>query len=163
MNVRITETGARDVALSLERMPDDVRDRLASRIRGFTARLEPMVAERVPSRTGRARSQVGSVVDVMPDLVRGRVYVQGPGAENAKLGALEYGARRRHVVREHKRMLDHLWGRAILPMQVIVDRYMRTPNIAEHRFLRGPFEQMRPEILAGLREAADEGVAAAGR
>lgn len=160
MDITTTITGDRAVALRLEKMPDDIHNRLVGAVTALTARLLSRVQASEPKRTGRLASETKSFVDEAPDLVRGRVKVTAPGArgELGKAAALEYGAHKPTQVREHTARLSHIFGRAIAPMEVIVDRYQRTPNITADRFLRGPLAQMKDQIMAELQKAVDQGV-----
>lgn len=155
MTPTIVVSGDRDVALRIEKFPDALHKRMRGAIERLTARL--FAAVQPPRKTGRLASEKRMTIDETPDAVRGRVTFAATGTEAAKIAALEYGAHNpiKGGVSEHKRSLDHLWSLAISPMEVIVDRYNRTPNIAEHRFLRGPLAAMQDDAKRELTEAAD--------
>jgi len=154
MDITPTLAGQREVGLSLDAIPERLRRRLIQRIWRLTLRLETRAEARAPrGRTGRLRAAIGARLDTRADRIRGRVMVRGGGG---KAGALEYGARRSHQVTEHRRTLDHVWGRATQPMEVIVGRYRRTANIAERRYLRGALDAMRGEALAEIGAAVNE-------
>lgn len=153
----VTVTGERDIALRFERLPDAIRKRLRRTIEDLAGQLAARQRAAAPRLSGRLSSEVGNVIiDEGPDFVRGRVTVRAANSiDAAKAGALEYGApgkRGRFVVREHKRR-GHGVG-----METIVDRYMRTANLIEQRYLRGPFEAMRGQIETELAAAIDDSV-----
>ena len=50
-------------------------------------------------------------------------------------------------------------GRLFSRTQRMERRLSKTPHIEAFRYLRGPFEEMKPEIQAGLDEALAEAVA----
>lgn len=160
MDISVAIVGDRAVAQRLEQMPARVHDRLVEAITSLTAKLLTRVQASEPRRTGRLVSETKSFIDQTPDLVRGRVKVSAPGVrgELGKAAALEYGARKPTQVSEHRARLSHVYGRAISPMEVIVDRYQRTPNVAADRFLRGPLLQMSGQIKAELQKAIDDAV-----
>ena len=157
MNPTIVVSGDRDVAARLGSLSGDIGDAMRDIVERETAAL--YAAVQPPVRTGRAAAAKRMEVITTGELVTGRVYFSAPGGELAKIGALEYGTRgKRHEVRSHQRRLTHLFGRATAPMQVIVDRYQRTPRIAERRFLRGPFEARRQAIQAEMQQAINRAV-----
>jgi len=160
MKPTLTVSGDRDVALRFEQFPEGLRQRLHGAIERLTERLAARVRAATPKRSGRLASEVRSRVEDGPEFVRGRVFIDAPdGRDAGKAAALEYGAHkppRKGFVVEHKRSLNHLWGRAVSPMEVIVDRYTRTANIMERRYLRGPFQAMRGEIEEEMRDAVTE-------
>lgn len=162
MDVATTITGDRAVALRLEQMPSRIHDRLVEAVTSLTARLLARVQASEPRRTGRLLSETVSFIDQTPDLVRGRVKISAPGVkgELSRAAALQYGAHKPTQVSEHKSTLSHIYGRAIAPMEVIVDRYERTPNIAATAFLTGPLSQMKGQIMAEMQKAVDQAVAA---
>lgn len=156
MKTSVIVSGDRDVVARFEEFPDALHKRVRASIETLTARL--FAAVQPPRRTGRAASEKRLIIDDTPDAVRGRVSFAATGTEAAKIATLEYGApggRSRPPVSEHKRSLNHLWGRAISPIEVIVDRYNRKANIAEHRFLRGPLATMQDDIKREMTEAAE--------
>lgn len=152
MKITAVVSGDRDVAARLDRIDPAIHKRLVATIESLTARLEARVRAAAPKRTGRLASQIASSVNDSPDFVRGRVTVRGrEGSQDfAKAGALEYGVHDTFTVREHKRR-----GRGI-GMEQIVERYQRTANIVETRFLRGPLAAMRGDVEREIAEAVTE-------
>lgn len=154
MRLTAVVSGDRNVAARFDRMDDLTLRRMRGVVETLTERL--FAAVQPPRRTGRAASEKRMSIEQTADMVRGRVWFSSQGTEAAKIGALEYGAHKsRRPVTEYKRMQSQVFGRAIQPIEVIVDRYRRVPNIAEHRFLRGPLAAMHDNAERQLREAAE--------
>jgi hypothetical protein len=55
--------------------------------------------------------------------------------------------------------LSHFYDQLIAPREVLVAAYDRRVDIAERRFLRGPLDDMRSEIIEELRQALAEAAA----
>jgi hypothetical protein len=157
MKVNITVAGDRDVAARLDALTGEVGGAIRDIVERETAAL--YAAVQPPVRTGRVAAAKRMRIITTGESVTGSVYFEGSGALKAQIGALEYGTRgKKKPVTRHARRLTHLFGRPIAPMQVIVDKYNRTPRIAEHRFLRGPFQQRRAAILAEMQRAINDAV-----
>ena len=154
--ISYTVTGDRRVELKLEEFPKSVHDRLLDRITGLTRELEARVQAAEPDKTGKLRRDTASRIFDDQDKITGRVTIE---ADFAKAAALEYGAHRAAKVSAHLMRLDHVFARLIAPMTVLVQMHRRTPNITEHRFLRGTLAQMAPEIQAQLEAAVAEAAA----
>jgi hypothetical protein len=158
VKVGITITGARDVAARLEKIGPELRDSLREVISRETAAIYASVK---PPRgaTGQTAAALRWQVNETAQSIVGRVYFAGPGPLKARIGALEYGTKgKRAQVRLHRRRLTHVFGRSIAPMQVLVDKYQRRPNIAARRFLRGAFDARRPQLEAALQQAINRTV-----
>ena len=113
-------------------------------------------------RTGRLESETGGRVYDHGDRMSAVVGVRAKGGDEAgKAAALEYGAHKPFEVRAHAATLAHLWSRAIAPISIEVPAHLRHPNIAAHRFLRGPIDQLRAEFIAELRQAVEAAAAEA--
>jgi hypothetical protein len=157
MDIGINITGEREFQIRLQKIPQELHDAFLPRIKALTARLEARVQAAAPAGTGKLRGEITSrVYDDRVDRIRGLVTLTG---DYAKAGALEYGAHRPTSVRSHAMQLDHVFLRRLqAPTSVMVAAHSRTPNITEHRFLRGPLEAMEQEIAAELRQAVEEAV-----
>jgi hypothetical protein len=157
--IKATITGPQDVIVQLDRLPDSLNKELVGTITGLTTRL--FNAVRAPGHFGAyKRMEVAS----KPDLVQGKVFFNASGSQAAAIAALEYGApgksgRSRPPVTEHKRMQTQVFGRAIAPMEVIVDRYRRKARLTERRFLRGPLAAIRDDAEREIREAVERAAA----
>jgi hypothetical protein len=148
--------GDRDIIYRLGRLDQIVHDRLLEPITELTQQLYNSV--RPP---GHFAAYKRMEIVNYPNIIQGRVFFNAPsGKEYGAIGALEYGApgkRSRPPVSEHKRMQTHVWGRAISPIEVIVDRYKRRAHLVEQRFLRGPLAAIRSQAEQKLKEAAEAG------
>jgi hypothetical protein len=155
MKITAVVSGDRDIIARLDRLPAAVQERLVSTITELTKRLYGAVHP-----PGHFSSYKQMSVDTYKTGVKGTVFFRGAGREAAAISALEYGAPgkrsgSRPPVTEHKRMQTHVWGRAISPMEVIVDKYVRHARLREMRFLRGPFAAIRDEAEQKMREAVE--------
>lgn len=155
--IEIEVEGARRASLVFEEFPQRAHAALLARIADLTEALEEAVVASEPRRTGRLAEETDSSVKDLPERITGRVSIT---AEFGKAAALEYGAHGTTNVQAHEARLDHVFGKLIPGTTVSVGAHTRRLNIAEHRYLRGPLEAMRDEIIEGLRDALD-GVAAA--
>lgn len=99
------------------------------------------------------------------DRIRGYIDIAGGkgSSDFSKAGALEYGTKGKPAkVGAHAMKLDHFWHtRLNAPLTVLTKAYERTPHIAEHKFMRGPLDAMRPEILSRLSAVVENAVAGA--
>jgi len=149
--------GERRVALRFEQFPERARAALQARIAALTAELYGRVEGAEPERTGRLKGETEPFVDQRADRVVGRVKVVARGSsEHGKGAALEYGAHGSARVTAHSQSLSHFWGRLVAPREVFVRAYSRRLDIAERRYLRGPLDEMRGEIIEELRAALGE-------
>lgn len=161
-SIRINVTGDRRVGLRFEEFPDHLYDDLRQEIDSMTNELFAMVQAATPSRTGELRSQERMRLFTDKSRITGYVDVAGKSGSQdfAKAGALEYGAHRKTKVASHSMKLDHLWGEKLnAPMDVVVKAYERTPNIAEHAFVRGPLEAMQPQVVSRMNAIVERAVA----
>jgi len=152
--------GERQVRLMFEQLPQHARAQLLAAITSLTDRLYARVVAATPERTGRLRGEITERVVQGENYIRGTVSVRvGPGEQSGleagKAAALEYGAHRAVSVVSYSRRHDHVYAHAITPIRVMVEAYQRTANIAERRYLRGPLDDMRGDIVSELRAAVE--------
>lgn len=165
MKLTITESGARQISQRLEDFPAELHQKLAQRISGAIEELHSAVLRAVPHRTGRLASEI--VERVFSDAkyrVAGyvSVYTDDPGPaphnEYAKAATLEYGSSRSRAIRDEEHgVLTRLRGSS----RRIKARMSKPVDIAARRYLRGPLDALRPEILAMIEEAVAEAAGAA--
>lgn len=165
----ITITGAREIALKLEALPDRLRERATAHMETAMSRLEAAVRGAMPGdraasrRTGHLSAGLRHFVSNFPERVVGYVgFPKGVFPNKADYGAiaaLEYGAHGRTEVRAHSARLDHIFARFVGPLTVMIAEHSRQVNIAERRFLRDPFAEQLPAIEAEMRLALDEAAA----
>jgi hypothetical protein len=163
--VKIEVGGERSVGLRFEDFPDQLHDDLRAVIEGVSNELFSRVQAVTPSSTGKLRSQERLRLFDQQERIKGYIDIAGGkgSTDHAKAGALEYGSRGKPVkIAAHRMQLDHFWHKRLnAPITVMVDAYARTPKIAEHAFMRGPLEAMRPAILQRLNAAVENAVAGA--
>jgi hypothetical protein len=147
------------VALRLDKLPAEVAAALREVVERETAALFAAVQPPI-GKTGRTAAAKSMKIVTTDNSVLGVVYFKGPGRELAKIGALEYGTRgKRRPVQRHHRRLNHFFGHQHAPIDVIVEKYMRTPRIAARRFLRGPLEARKAAIAAEMQAAVNKAAA----
>lgn len=164
MELGLEVTGVRTTVLRFESFPAKAHDRLLATLTEIEARLEAAVLADEPSKTGALRQLTGGRVYDHGNRIAAVVGVNVKAAGNVsdaaqKATALEYGSHGNLSVRVHFAMLNHLWSRAISPIQVMVGQHFRQADIEARRFLRDPIEAMREEALSEMRAALDAAVA----
>lgn len=147
MEFQFTVIGDRGIALKFERIPETIHDRLTKTIRDLTLRLEAAIETQEPQNTGRLRTRTKPFFTDKEQLIRGVVRVTGNRAEKLKALALEFGAHGTATVKAYTRGSD-----------VAVSQYQRHVQVAEHRFLRGPFDAMQAEIETAIKRAFDSAI-----
>lgn len=161
--IRIDINGDRQSGLRFEEFPDHLHDDLRGEIDALSHELLARIEAAVPSKSGQLRSQVRLRMFDQEDRIRGYIDIEGRkgSTDYAKAGALEYGSKGKPIkVSAHKMRLDHYWDHKLAaPTTVLVEAYERTPDIAEHSFMRGPLAAMRPEILKRLTDVVERTVA----
>ncbi|MDB5358853.1 MAG: hypothetical protein JWO51_150 [Rhodospirillales bacterium] len=160
--IGVNIVGDRQASVRFDTFPEKARAALLAKIRELTPKLETAVIAVVPVDKGKLLSEVHAYVDDDKNKVSGKVKViiPGGGAEAGKVMALEYGAHKSFTVKAHAMRLDHFWGLAVAPTAVMVAAFVRTPNIQQHDFLRGPLAAMRSEILEGFAQALTQAAGA---
>ena len=152
--VAIVTRGDKELGLRFDTFPAGLQSKLETRIRGLTQTLEERIEAATPKKTGLLRSEEKVNIytgDSGSNRVAGYVSVYAPGrpGEYAKAATLEYGSNKTRKLRSRlagaRRRLER--------------RISRTPHIEAFRYLRGPFEAMRPEIEAALDETVAEAAA----
>src|SRR5690242_13577707 len=164
MSLKITMSGAREISRRLEDFPESLHDKLASRIRTVIEELWVRVEGVVPHRTGRLASEIAErVFSDAKYRVAGyvSVYADDPGPaphnEYAKAATLEYGSDRPRAIKSEHGVMTRLRGSS----RRIKARMSKPVDIAARRYLRGPLDEMRPQITAMMEEAIAEAVAQA--
>ena len=129
-----------------EALPEALKAQLIPRLRAIDDAFLAAVHAAEPRRTGRLIQETQGFLNVGPDYVRAVVKVLrdagGTGRDNAKAAALEYGAHATITVRGY----EALHGENVAA-------YQRRVSIAEHRFLRDPFERIKGPAQAAIEEA----------
>lgn len=142
MQINIAVIGDRAIAFKLGRIPQTIHDRLLATIRRLTDQLLARIQGAEPSDSGRLRSKTKAYFTDRDNLIRGAIRPGASRADKLKAMALEFGAHGQAHVRAYSRGHD-----------AAVAAYTRHVNIAEHRFLRGPFDEMRTDIEDEIRRA----------
>lgn len=161
--IRIDVTGDRQVGLRFDQFPDVLYEDLRKEIDALSIELYVRVQAATPTQTGLLHSQERLRLFTDENRITGYVDIQGrTGADFAKAGALEYGAKRTHKVAAHAMELDHFWADKLnAPITVMVGAFSRSANGPELAFERGPLEAMRPEIIGRLNAVVEKAVAKA--
>lgn len=145
----------RRLFLHLDELPTKLLTELKPTITSLTDELLRRIHAAEPVRTGQLRAQTQAFVDQHDDRIIGRVrVVAGKGrmsGTHEAAAALEYGAHRSFLVREHT--THHLGSDRTISM---VEAYQRRADITAKRFMRDPAEAMRPRILSELQEAVNK-------
>lgn len=147
----VVTRGARELSLRFETLPERAGRQLETRISDIVGRLEVRIEQVVPTRRGQLRSEIASRTYKGNDgRIAGYVSVYAPGdpGEYAKAAALEYGTSRPR----------RIFARATRGNRRVAARLTKPVYIRARRFLRGPFEEMAPQIRAELEEALDTAV-----
>lgn len=154
-NVTVTTHGERELAIRFERFPEELRERLAARIDGFTAELLARVEGKTPVLTGALQGEEGErTYNDRPGRIAGYVGVYAAGAADptnayAKAATIEYGTDKPRRAFERKGTLAQmLTGNR----RRIVEKLSRQVHIEPARYLRDPIQDMQPEVLAGIAE-----------
>lgn len=145
--------GDRELALRLDTFPEHARAKIKERIDSLTDKLLLRVKQAAPYRTGLLRSEIKgrTFASERTDRVSGYVSIYAPQRpkEYAKAATLEYGSDKA------RRVFD----RASRGKRRIVAKLSRPARIEAFAYLRGPFEEMRPEIETEIDAALAESVA----
>ncbi len=151
MTVSVQTRGVREVTLRFDEFPAQLHQKLEARIGALTETLLSRVQAATPVRTGRLRSELTArEFGDSQNRVAGYVSVYAPGikGEYAKAATLEYGTDKPRRIPDHSGVFHRL-GRG---QKSIRSRLTRAVHIDPFRYLRGPLEEMRPEITAALEE-----------
>jgi hypothetical protein len=155
----IVSRGDRELSLRFDTFPTRAHKRLEDKISALTEQLQARVEAASPVLTGLLRSEI-TPRDFADNVNRVAGYVSvfaHSSNEYAKAATLEYGSSKPR--REFQRTSSGILSRFGLRQQRIVARISKPVDIKAFRYLRGPLEQMRPEIEAGLNEALAEAAA----
>jgi len=155
--VGITTKGERELALRFDTFPERAHQKLQQRIEPLIDALLLRIQEATPYQYGTLRGEeVSRTYADQADRVAGYVSIVGQSQNDyAKAATLEYGTDK------VRRRLEKGSLASRLGLKRLSMRVSKPAHIAAFRYLRGPFEEMRPEIEAALAEAVAE-VAAEG-
>jgi hypothetical protein len=149
--------GEREIDLAFETFPTKAHELLAERITGIIDTLQARIEEAAPEKTGLLRSEIHERLYAdLPQRVAGYVQViaaRDPEHEYAKAASLEYGVNKPRRVAERANRFETLTGRLERPHRLLAARLGSAVHMRAFRYLRGPIEQMRPEIEGELAEA----------
>ena len=161
MDFDVVISGDTRLVARFARWPTDLHDALLVRIRDLTSRMEDRVRALAPSRTGKLKSEIVSTVYDQPKRIRGVVTLGPglPGYEYAKAGALEYGAPGRggrFKVKDYRRVITKVFGRAVAPVTVTVAAHTRMARLDPRMYLHGGLEGMQVDAAAELRDVINQ-------
>lgn len=152
------EADTRNLTAHMERWPPLLRAALRPKITEIMRELLSRVHALEPTRSGALRDLTRMYVDDNEDSITGKVKVLAKSGRrhNVAAAALEFGAHRRTIVRAYSERRDMVFGHRVTERPITVQAYARVPNIAAHRFMRGPFEAMQPRIREELEKTVAE-------
>lgn len=160
-SIHIELTGDRQAGLRFAEFPSALRDDLRAEIDSISDELFGRIQAQIPGKSGELRSRLTNRLFDKEDRVTAYIAINAQDqSEHRKAAALEYGSRGKKIeIKPHKMRLDHYWSEKLAaPRTVIVEAYSRLPRIAEHKFLRGPLEAMRPQINSRLKAVVEGAV-----
>jgi len=149
--------GGLELGLRFEQFPEALRARLEQRIGDLTEELESRVQSATPYLTGRLRSEIAERVYAdVADRIAGYVsVVADEHSEYPKAATREYGTNLPRRIKDHGGVFRRL-NRG----QKYVESHLTKPvHILARRYLRDPFEAMRPEIESALDETIGQAAA----
>jgi hypothetical protein len=155
MTGAVVTRGVRELSLRFEAFPQLAHDKIQERITQLTAALEARIEEAAPVLTGLLRSEVTErIYGDSKSRIAGYVQIYAPQnpKEYAKAATLEYGTDKPRRIPDHGGVFHRL-GKG---QKAIESRLTKPVHIQAFRYLRGPFEDMQPEIRASLEEALAE-------
>ena len=164
MTVTVTTRGARELALRFEEFPQEVHATLSQRIKEVTDALYDQIRlaalDKFAHPTGKLQSEIaGRFFNDSQTRIAGYVSVFAGGDRNeyAKAATLEYGSEKPRKVsaKAGAGAMMRLTG----SNRRVYARMTKPALIPAFRYLRGPFDEMRPEIIAALTEAVAQAVA----
>jgi hypothetical protein len=145
-------TGDRELEVKFDQFPQQIHGALLARITQVTETLQARVESAAPRKTGRLKSEVRARVYSSQNRIAGYVSIYAPGVaeEYAKAATLEYGTNKpRHAVERVKTLLGKSRRR-------ILNRISKPVHISAMRYLRGPFDEVAPDIQADLQSVVNE-------
>jgi hypothetical protein len=142
MQINIAVVGDRAIALKFAQIPLALHDKLLLTVRRLTLALLARIQAAEPTLSGKLQSKTKAYFTDRENLIRGAIRPGSSRDDKLKALALEFGAHGTAAVKAYTRASD-----------VTVQAYRRHVNIQEHRFLRGPFDEMRSEIENAIRKA----------
>lgn len=151
----VVTRGEREVSARFDTFPGRARKKLESRIAALTAQLQARVIAAAPRLTGALRSEITERdFSDSPNRIAGYVSVYAPGIKDAyaKAATLEYGTNKPRRIPDHGGIFHRL-GKG---QKRIESRLTKPARIEAFRYLRGPLEEMKPEIELALNEALAE-------
>jgi hypothetical protein len=155
----VVTRGDREISLRFDTFPTRVHGKLEARIREFTDDLEARIRAVTPRKTGLLQSEITEKIYASDtaDRVAGyvSVFAGDRQKEYAKAATLEYGSNKPRQLADRGSRIFAMFSRK----KRFERRLSKTPHIEAFRYLRDPFDEMKPEIQAGLEEAVAEAAA----
>ncbi len=154
MSATVVIKGARAIELRFGEFPAKAHQMIEQRITALTDVLQARIEAAAPVKTGRLRSEIkGRIYADQANRVAGYVSVYSPeGGSNeyAKAATLEYGTNKPRRAFSRLNKIEALLGQS---KRRIIGKMSKPVHIQAFAYLRGPLEQMRPEIEAALNDA----------
>jgi HK97 gp10 family phage protein len=128
------------------RIPQNVNEVVKS----LTAKLLAEVTSRAPVKTGRLRRSIFEEVTINEAQALGRVYVS-PDTAYAKF--VEFGTQPHDIYPTKASVLAFMMGG-----KQVFAKMVHHPGTKAQMYLHGPFEELKPEIVARIEGAVREGL-----
>ena len=155
----VVTRGDKEVPLRFDQFPTDIRDSIKAEIDELVAELLARSEKAAPKKTGQLRGELKGRTFVGETRVAGyvSVYAGNDSNEYIKANTLEYGSKKARRI--FKKDVHEVTKRG--KKRRAIDRLTRPAVIREFRYLRGPLEEMQPEIKRRLQAVLDARVEAA--
>ena len=136
---------ADSVIASLVERKARVPQKVSEVVHALTVKLQRAIEARAPVKTGKLRRSIFSEVIDNEYQALGRVYVS-PDTAYAKF--VEYGTRPHDIYPTKASVLAFMMGG-----RQVFAKHVRHPGTKAQFYMHGPFEEMKPEIIAQIEGA----------
>jgi HK97 gp10 family phage protein len=119
-------------------------------VHALTLKLQAAIEARAPVKTGKLRRSIFSDVTDSESQALGRVYVS-PDTAYAKF--VEYGTKPHDIYPTKASVLAFMMGG-----KQVFAKVVHHPGTKAQMYLHGPFEEMKPEIIARIEGAVRDGL-----
>ena len=119
-------------------------------VTALTLKLHAAVTARAPVKSGRLRQNIVSEVVTNESQALGRVFV-APFVPYAKF--VEYGTKPHDIYPTKAQALRFMVGG-----EAVFAKVVHHPGTKAQRYVHGPFEEMKPDIIAKIEAAVKEAI-----
>jgi hypothetical protein len=155
----VVTRGDKEISLRFDQFPQQCKEALKSEIDELVDELLARSQKAAPKKTGKLRGELKGRSFIGETRVAGyvSVYAGNDSNEYIKANTLEYGSRKARRI--FKKDVYTVTKRG--KKRRAVDRLTRPAVIREFRYLRGPLEEMQPEVKRRLQAVLESQVEAA--